>query len=168
MKIINFFLLIGIMLIHYSCSEMTPDLGLSAGQSKVTADLSGDISGNFSSDKLTSTTVETNGVVVIAAIRVVSPVKTRLFNINIWGNLAPGTYKIHDVTNERLSGTFAYVENSMDPNSLYAAGAEEDNNFTYTIAVNDGKTLEGTFNGDMFNPQGKKITVNGTFKAAYK
>lgn len=44
---------------------MTPDLGLSAGQSKVNADLSGDISGNFSSDKLTSTTVETNGVVVI-------------------------------------------------------------------------------------------------------
>lgn len=147
-----------------SCTK--EDIVLTAGQSNVTANFSGNISGSFKSNVISSVAQKQSSYLMIVATSLSTTTSAQSFTISVSANATMGS---HNISSQDISdfATFVYVHDSSNTKTAYIAEANEDTNFNYTITKNDGTTLEGTFKGDMFNDENKKITVDGTFKAMF-
>lgn len=140
--------------------------GVPAGKCSIKMSYTGNASGNFNNDVNISATTNVQGMVMMVGVKLLSNTTTEQFTITLPANTKTGTYTISQLVDNM--GTFAYISNSSDTNNnSYVAGADGDNNFTVTITTSGNGKMEGTFKGDMFNINGKKINVNGEFQGSY-
>lgn len=148
-----------------SCTKAAEATGglLGAGQCEVKASFNGAVSGNYTSNNVTSSVVK-NGMAAMFNSTSISPVK--MFTIMLPANVATGTYNLKN--NNALNGVnFTYVPGTSGKG--WTASSNNDDDFIYNVTKATSTEIEGTFSGNMHNDtDGTSINItSGSFKAKF-